>query len=231
MKIFSIISLLALVSSGVARRGNRFGAFGDKDIVPEKSRVTAFVNTEDGLRVQCWEIGDLLPRNGDENARAVSLGGSFSVTLLTFLPSVSIIKPGGGGTGIDLSMRPNLFTVKGGIILVETEPGSGGDLSSTKDPRNEYVFADVNGDDWFYFEDQTEGNYDDHGQCMRSKNQDQLSMRTISGSDTTLINFGYERTPKHKVLHEGRCNFAGLQPLDPPGRKDPESFRFRSQDL
>ena len=96
MKInsFAIFGLLSLVSGGVARRGNRFRAYGsfslkrpsgslsltneyariwtqlltearidDNDPVEKKSRVTAFLNTDEGLKVECWEIGDLLPQN------------------------------------------------------------------------------------------------------------------------------------------------------------------------
>ena len=33
----------------------------DIDPIDQKSRVTAFVNTGEGLEVECWEIGDLLP--------------------------------------------------------------------------------------------------------------------------------------------------------------------------
>jgi len=37
-------------------------------------------------------------------------------------------------------------------------------------------------------------------------------MSTVSGTETTLIRFKQDQTPQHKVLHEGRCNFAGLKP-------------------
>ena len=35
----------------------------DNDPIDQKSRVTAFINTEEGMKVECWEIGGLLPHN------------------------------------------------------------------------------------------------------------------------------------------------------------------------
>ena len=77
-----------------------------------------------------------------------------------------------------------------------------------------------NGDDWFYFEDSTTsggGDDDDDSTqgCKKSHSKSRASdggitASAVSGSETTLINFSYSRTPRHKVLHEGRCHFAGL---------------------
>ena len=107
------------------------------------------------------------------------------------------------------------------------------DVTAREDKASQYVFADVNGDDWFYFEDNTSLSSSSQEQCAKPTAEGHFNVRTISGSDTTLINFQYESTPQHKVLHEGRCNFAGLRPVSPSSQSDPDSerFRFRSQDL
>jgi hypothetical protein len=109
---------------------------------------------------------------------------------------------------------------------------SGGDISAQEDDLQQYVFADVNGDDWFYFEDSTSSSSLQE-QCAKPTAESHFNVRTISGSDTTLINFQYERTPRHTVLHEGRCNFAGLKPVSPSSQSESDygRFRFRSQQL
>jgi len=242
---FAILSLVSLVTGSVARPGNRFRARDDTDDpLDQKSQVTAFVNTEDGLKVECWEIGDLLPQSQVTRAdgskgtvrrkkMANLIGG---ITLFSFAPSVTIFSFGATGVhsnAVDFRAKPNLFTVKDGLIFIEALPINGDVAARAGDP-DQYVFADVNGDDWFYFEDTTSGDDDDsYEQCAKSKAASTFNVRTISGSDTTLLNFEYERTPSHKVLHEGRCNFAGLKPVDQSSQSDPDSgrFRFRSQDL
>jgi hypothetical protein len=126
-----------------------------------------------------------------------------------------------------LTFLASLFTVKDGLIFIEALPFEGVDAAARKDNPNQYVFADVNGDDWFYFEDDSSGS--SHEQCASASFRSSLDVQTISGSDTTLINFEYESTPRHTVVHEGRCGFAGLKPVSPLG--DSERFRFRSQEL
>jgi hypothetical protein len=228
MKIngFAILTLLSLTTGGVARLGNRFRAYGDDNPLEQRSRVTAFVNTENGLRVECWEIGDLLPENGS-GARQLSLAGKMRVNIYTFPPSSRIYSSGVHTNGIDMRAKPNLFTVKDGIIFIQARPDERRDVAARDDDDEQYVFADVNGDDWFYFEDVTSGS--SHEQCTKTTARSSLDVQTISGSDTTLINFEYESTPRHTVVHEGRCNFAGLKPMSPSG--DAERFNFRSQEL
>jgi hypothetical protein len=116
-----------------------------------------------------------------------------------------------------------------GIIALSA---SGGDTSARADDVEQFVFAGLNGDDWFYFEDTTSSD-ELQEQCAKPTAQSHFNVRTISGSDTTLINFQYERTPTHKVLHEGRCSFAGLKPVSPSSQSgfDSERLRFRSQEL
>lgn len=250
MKIngFAILSLFSLVSGSVARPGNRFRAYDDNDPINQKSQVTAFINTDKGLKVECWSIGDLLPQNQVTRAdgskgtvRRKKMVGNISISLFSFSPSVTLFSFGATGVhsnAIDFRAYPNLFTIKDGLILIEVFDRSGGDVTARKDEDEEsqYVFADVNGDDWFYFEDQTsedETSSSSQEQCAKPTAESHFSVRTISGSDTTLINFQYESTPQHEVLHEGRCNFAGLKPVSPSSQSDPNSkrFRFQSQDL
>ena len=48
----------------------------------------------------------------------------------------------------------SLFTVKDGLVFIEAL-AIGGDVAVQDDDWSQHVFADVNGDDWFYFEDTT----------------------------------------------------------------------------
>jgi hypothetical protein len=127
-----------------------------------------------------------------------------------------------------------LFTVKDGLILIEALTDSP-NMRALGGVNDQFVFADVNGDDWFYFEDQSI-DYDDDltaEQCAKKMADSPFTVRTISGSDTTLINFSYDKTPRHKVLHEGRCNFAGLRDTSSSTLGDPDarSRRFRHQEV
>lgn len=136
-----------------------------------------------------------------------------------------------------LILFASLFTVKDGLIFIEAYPVSGDGVSAQKNDPSDFVFADVNGDDWFYFEDTTTGSdlSSSHlqGSCAKPAASSHFNVRTISGSDTTLINFQYESTPSHKVLHEGRCSFAGLKPVSQSRQSESDSSgsRFRSQQL
>jgi hypothetical protein len=126
----------------------------------------------------------------------------------------------------------SLFTVKDGLIIINATPESGSSVTSRHNDEELFVFADVNGDDWFYFEDQTERSSVE--QCAKPQSRKErassttFTARTISGSDTTLVNFAYKSTPKHKVLHQDRCNFAGLTPVSPSSH-DVDGERFRVQ--
>lgn len=102
-----------------------------------------------------------------------------------------------------------------------------------KDPE-EFIFADINGDDWFYFDDKRGYIHDySSSDTYRGKRTDSpINIRTISGSDTTLINFQYESTPKHTVLHAGGCKFAGLTTAAGRGAdKDLDLARLTVQEL
>jgi hypothetical protein len=78
--------------------------------------VTAFVNTDDGLKVECWEIGDLLPQNHvipanglKGNVRRTTLLGNIEITLFSFAPSVTLFSFGAAGVhenAIDFRSKP-----------------------------------------------------------------------------------------------------------------------------
>ncbi len=129
----------------------------------------------------------------------------------------------------NLMFLASLFTVKDGLIFIESFPPYG-DVAAQDDKADQFVFADVNGDDWFYFEDETSMETSSQGQCAKPMTASRFNVRTISGSDTTLINFEYESQPSHTVLHEGRCNFAGLKPASSSSQIDSDSG-FQSQEM
>ena len=88
----------------------------DTDPIAQKSRVTAFVNTDEGLKVQCWELGDLLPQNqitrADGSKGTVSgrrMAGNMEITLFSFAPSVTLFSFGATGmhsNAIDFRAKP-----------------------------------------------------------------------------------------------------------------------------
>jgi hypothetical protein len=81
--------------------------------------------------------------------------------------------------------------------------------SSTEDENTQtYYFGPDNGDDWFYFEDSTTSSLQG---CPKKKSSDaDFKVSTVSGGETSLIQFKHNRTPQHRVLHKGACHFAGL---------------------
>lgn len=125
----------------------------------------------------------------------------------------------------------SLFTVKDGLIFIDYDTSSFDSVRAQDDDDawGQSVFADNNGDDWFYFEDQYTGTSSQE-QCAKATDASTFNVRTISGGDTSLLAFEYTSTPPHTVLHEGKCNFAGLKPASTSSRYDPDSpTRFKSQ--
>jgi len=219
------------VSSSAVRSGHNDNS--RKHPINENSRVTAFINSDDGLKVECWEIGDLLPQSrrfrpdiSDGTVRQTSI--SFTDALLVSFPPAMLIfglpdfmKTQESG-GYDLLKQKHLITVKSGLVLARGRfPGSGNRVE-------EFIFSGGNGDDWFYFEDRST---EEREQCVETMARNDFTIETVSGSDTTLLDFAYDHTPRHRVLHEGRCKFAGLQPThnSRPIDADAEMSRFRTQ--
>ena len=107
-----------------------------------------------------------------------------------------------------------------------------GNVSALSSVVVNYVFADINGDDWVYIEDETRNTSAEKCARPQSKygkaSESMLTARTISGSDTTVINFAYGSRPEHNILHNGRCNFSGIKPVSPSTR-DVDTRRLRVQ--
>ena len=88
----------------------------DSDPIDQKSQVTAFINTDKGLKVECWAIGDLLPQTQVTRAdgskgtvRRKKMVGNISITLFSFAPSVTIFSFGATGVhsnAIDFRAKP-----------------------------------------------------------------------------------------------------------------------------
>lgn len=244
----------------------------------QKSRMTAFINTDDGIVVECWEIDDLLPDSVQQNARqhgskdsvrlkqmSVGEGGVTGIDILTWPAPATIYPPPSGyhsNAGLNFNLFPSYvipcfyihfynsmfyrdliasslqgmnglltrfffffssFTVKGGLIYIESISL----FSKSAAEPEQYLFDVENGDDWFYFEDTTTSN----GQCAKTASNP-LTISTRSSTETTLIRFKYDETPKHTVLHSGRCHFAGLKPAgqSSKGDKDLGLARLTVQD-
>jgi hypothetical protein len=108
------------------------------------------------------------------------------------------------------------FTLKGGLIYIEKISIFGGKAA---DQSEQYFFSGENGDDWFYLEDQTSS---ENTQCAKKTDSTPFTMSSVSSTETTLIRFKYKKRPEHTVLHKGRCNFAGLKPVDQTSEVDPD---------
>ena len=150
--------------------------------------------------------------------------------MYTAMQSISGLSPSKTAITNTAKFKPlihiiSLFTVKDGLVFIEAYGAD--DAMAQSKGSSQYVFADVNGDDWFYFEDSSTEDLKES--CTKTKTASTFTARTISGSDTTLVNFAYDRTPKHRVLHEGRCNFAGLTPVPNALRDDADFKEFRVQ--
>ncbi|SPO06568.1 uncharacterized protein DNG_09258 [Cephalotrichum gorgonifer] len=230
---FAALSILSLATGSLARLGSRPTTSSDDDLISQKSRVTAFVKTGDGLKVECWEIGTLIPQqvtmaDGSKGqvARMSMQAGIREVSILSWPSDVVIFSFLHGsdelqGNSFTFNAQPNLFTLKDGLIMIDAVVADA-DAGVAAESSGTYVFADLNGDDWFYFEDSTTAD-SKTASSQRQQDQSHFRIRTVSGSDTTLINFEYEHTPSHKVLHEGRCNFAGLKPVVESSQYDPDA--------
>jgi hypothetical protein len=62
-----------------------------------------------------------------------------------------------------------------------------------------------NGDDWFYFED------DSTSPAAETPANQPFRISTISGSETEMMRLRYKSQPKHTVLHKGACSFSGIE--------------------
>jgi hypothetical protein len=105
------------------------------------------------------------------------------------------------------------------LINIEV-PVTGSSVDDDKD-YEPLVFGPDNGDDWFYFEDQT-----DLDGAWAKDDAPAFKISSVSGGETTLIRFKHQGTPEHTVLHKGVCSFAGLKPAY-TGKNDGDLPRTR----
>jgi len=217
MKVQTLSLLPVLASGALARPRTRPLDLGP---ITQQSHVTAFIVTDEGVKVECWSVGNLLPASTSGYSRKHGRKGPSvlpmfndeldGVDLLTWPEPEPWWPPPKGArsqaAGEDLS--GNLYTVQNGLIDINVlTPIS----ATAKDDDDEtYIFSAENGDNWFYFEDNT-GLDDDSLQCAHSKaDTPPLTASTRSADGTTLIQFKYNEAPTHEVLHPGRCRFTGL---------------------
>jgi hypothetical protein len=134
------------------------------------------------------------------------------------------------------------YTLKGGLLFIQalSSSPSSSSSSTTKflaERDEDYFFSGENGDDWFYFDDGTTSSFKRDCAAKKKDGRDfqraRLRISTEAGSGTTLIRFKYEGRPSHKVLHEGRCNFAGLKPAVAEGGEkwEGESEGLRGEEM
>ncbi len=85
------------------------------DPIPQTSRVTAFVNTDEGLKVECWEIGGLTSQNQATRARGSkgivgqTMLGNVEINLFRFEPSFTLFSFGANevqSTAVDFRAQP-----------------------------------------------------------------------------------------------------------------------------
>jgi hypothetical protein len=115
---------------------------------------------------------------------------------------------------------PRSYTITNGLISISYPP-IGVDGAESSKEKTEIIFSAENGDSWFYFEDiSSTASARKHG----AKNVDSpVTIETRSATETTLIRFEHPKTPEHTVLHQGKCNFAGLRPASEAGTlNDPD---------
>ncbi|QDS71415.1 hypothetical protein FKW77_003293 [Venturia effusa] len=227
-----------LASCSLARPQFRFA---DDNPISQRSKVTAFVVDDGGVSVECWEVGNLLP----DSARAAQgprvlhmnwnddLGG---VDILTWGSPGPIWPPGlekrvPPTSAFSMGYHPHsshgIYKATEGILDFEVHDSSSAHRNSNVDSDDDdwdtsTLFSAENGDDWFYFEDV--GSDDSPAKTKRCDNtitkrsESPLTISARSSTDTTLLFFKYGARPSHTVLHKGRCNFAGLVPVEDKSR-------------
>jgi len=225
VQTFSLIPVLA--AGALARpRARPF----DVGPVAQQSHVTAFIITDEGVKVECWSIGNLLPASTSRHSRKHGqVGPSVFPMLNDELQGVDILTwpdpqpfwPPPKGSAHDKGWDDtdyysgDIYAVQGGLIDIRVPiPITAADDDDDDDDDDseedkQYIFAAENGDNWFYFEDQSTSG--DSATCAHSKaDTPPLTASTRSADGTTLIQFKYDETPTHEVLHPGRCRFTGL---------------------
>lgn len=228
-----ILAAASLLASGVSARP-RTRVPDHSGPVEQRSHLTAFIQGDEGVKVECWEIQSHPSRNMQQSSQHrdpkdtvqvtsmdIGDGGLVGVSILTW-PYAGVIYPTSddrinvfGGSGTRSS-----FTVKHGLVLIQTVNAR--TSNSVIGDQDSFVFDLNNGDDWFYFEDDSSSS-----RTHAKTGSNPITILADSGSETTLISFQYEATPPHKVLHGGRCNFAGLKPPTDSARNEKDVAMIR----
>jgi len=217
MKITASFVASLLASVAVARPRT----MDEGDPLPQKSRVTAFVVSDNGTpSVECWEITNMVETDQIQRAdgskatshvlplaRGRELEG---LDILTW-PSYSPIWPPDANSlhteWFDLANHFNLFSVQGGLINLVAALGASSNGAAADDSEL-HIFSLENGDDWFYFEDSYTGS-----DLARSASAPPypFTISTISSTETEVLRLKFNAPPTHKVLHKGGCSFTGIR--------------------
>jgi len=203
------------------------------DTLPEQSRFTAFIVDKNGSpSVECWEIAQIVESvstHGGGIAHAVSLPHYYDAVEINTFSTNAFIWPESDnnyqGTSLDLSGKSNLFMVQHGLVLVHgASPSSDQEIAGEDDDWPDHVFSQENGDNWFYFEDNT--GLDDDARRAGAR-PPPITIRTISGSETEVLRLTSKGQPKHRVVHKGACSFTGIK--TPTDSKFHGSEKMREQ--
>jgi hypothetical protein len=106
---------------------------------------------------------------------------------------------------------PSLLDMQGGLVRLDFTKPTSGATAADDDDIETHIFSLENGDDWFYFEDQSSPSM-----ASKAKNADPypFQISSVSGGLTEVMRLRYTARPKHTVLHKGACNFAGIDTPD-----------------
>ncbi|KAK4894809.1 hypothetical protein LTR27_006930 [Elasticomyces elasticus] len=124
----------------------------------------------------------------------------------------------------DLSNTFNLFSVQGGLINFNFYAARFG-MKADDDDVETHIFSLENGDDWFYFED-------DSTSSMSARKANTapypFAVSTISATETELLRLRYSSRPKHTVIHKGACSFTGIKTEGASGSAGARNSRTHS---
>lgn len=78
--------------------------------------------------------------------------------------------------------------------------------SGDDDEVENHIFSLENGDDWFYFEDDSSSS----ARVKATGESYPFHFSTISATETELLRLRYSSRPKHTKVHKGACSFTGI---------------------
>ncbi|KAF2277091.1 uncharacterized protein EI97DRAFT_457813 [Westerdykella ornata] len=229
---FALFLTSILASAAIARPQVRVqgeGHGGESHPMPLKSRVTAFINTDNGIQVECWEIGDILP-----DSRGVPHGLRMAASLESFdimmWPSHgTIYSPDRGSEAGSIGEKPTLNKIEHGMVRSRI-PGHPSTVHGSQESEEHWHFGPNNGDDWFYFDDMSSsrgrGRAGTPAACTNPRalpattTAEGPRLEAMSNTMTSLISLVYSDTPPHRKMHDGSCALTGLKPVEGRHGKD-----------